>query len=102
MLAASVVCLLMKWRATEFGGPHNERSVQHTALLKVSQQSGNGLVDGFGKPLVVAHVSVRIPISTRTHIDQFQEPYATLGQSASDKALPAKALRGAAFQSIQT
>ena len=101
MLAASVVGSLMKGRPTKLTRPHDERSVEHAALLQVGQKSSDRQINGFRKTLVITHVSVGIPVAARTNIDQFEKSHSTLGQSASNQALPAETSSGTALEPVK-
>ena len=92
VFATGMVGLLMKRSASEFRGPHNQRAVEHSALLQIGQQSCDGLIDSFRQSLVIFHRSVRIPIlpAVGTGIDQFQKTHAAFRQPSGHKALPAE------------
>ena len=100
MLAALRVGGVVERRAAKLGGPHDERVVEHSALLEVAQQGGDGLVHVFGESLVGQHVAVRIPVAGRAGVDEFDKAHAAFHEPARGETLPAEAGGLAALQAV--
>lgn len=98
---SAAVCSVETRRASELSRPDDKRIVEHSTLIEVLKQSGNRLVDLPRERFMILHVAVLVPVLRRTVVDQFDESHSAFGQSPRDQALPAKALRVAAFHAVQ-
>lgn len=91
MFPAGMISFFMIRRTAEFCRPDNESFIQHAALFQIGDQAGDGLVDVPGQGAVRGHVTVRVPVTRRADIDQFDKADAPFSKAASHKALPAEA-----------
>ena len=77
--------------AAELAGPHDERLVEHAALLQVADQAGDRLVGRPAERRMALHVAVRVPGSVAAAgVADLDEADAPFRQPACQEKLPAE------------